>query len=69
MEKVIKQLAEINDGSDSLLHLVPDMDDSTFSELDKKLLNVLLDDARAAFSGYFRIRSELPDDSSHQKEG
>ena len=68
-EKVVKQLVEIDDGSDSLPHLVPDMDDSTLSELDKKLLNMLLDDARAAFSGYFRIRSELPDDSSHQKEG
>ena len=67
-DKVVKQLVDIDDGSDSLPHLVEDLDDSTLPEPDKKLLNVLLEDARAAFTEYFNVRDGLPDDSSHQKK-
>ena len=66
-DKVVEQLVDVHDGSDSLLHL-EDLDNGTLSESEKELLDVLLKDARAAFEEYFNVRGELPDDSSHRKK-
>ncbi|KAF8547133.1 hypothetical protein OG21DRAFT_959906 [Imleria badia] len=66
-EKVVQQLLNIDDGSDSLPYLAEDEEDRALLESERKLLKVLLEDAGAAFRGYLRVRDRLPDDSSHQK--
>ncbi|KAF8131482.1 hypothetical protein EV363DRAFT_1431464 [Boletus edulis] len=67
-EKVVKQLLNISPGSNSLPYLVinegdPNEGDPELPESDKMLLKQLLEDAQAAFRGYFHIRGELV---SHQ---
>ncbi|KAN0100078.1 hypothetical protein V8E55_000062 [Tylopilus felleus] len=66
-DKVVQQLLSIDDASKSSPSLVEDEDYGKFPEGgDRKLLEVLLKDADAAFSGYFRVRDELHGDSTDQ---
>ncbi|KAF8435753.1 hypothetical protein L210DRAFT_3550533 [Boletus edulis BED1] len=65
-EKVVKQLLNISPGSNSLPYLVINEGDLALPESDKMLLKQLLEDAQAAFTGYFHIRGQLVVDGSHQ---
>ena len=59
-EKVIKQLLNIGEKSQSLPYLVEDdAGKGELSENGRELLQYLLEDARVAFEGYFEIRDKL----------
>ncbi|KAF8555590.1 hypothetical protein OG21DRAFT_843597 [Imleria badia] len=66
MEKVVSQLMDIDAKAESLLPSLEEdaKDRALLDSDDSALLGVLLEDARVAFRGYFRVRDELPDDSS-----
>ena len=63
-QMVVQQLLDIDDKSESLSCLSEDGMDQALSDSDRALLGVLLEDARVAFRGYFRVRHKLPVDSS-----
>ncbi|KAH0837785.1 hypothetical protein J3R83DRAFT_5965 [Lanmaoa asiatica] len=63
-DKVVEQLLNIDDESDALPYLEEDDEDRALPEEDRKLLRQLLEDAAAAFKGYFNISDRLPEDSS-----
>ena len=63
-QMVVQQLLDIDDKSESLSCLSEDGMDQALSDSDSALLGVLLEDARVAFRGYFRVRHKLPVDSS-----
>ena len=68
-EKVINQLLNIDEGSQSSPYLAEDdADKEQFTPEEGGLLKQLLGDADAAFKGYFRIRGELDSNSGHEHE-
>lgn len=66
-EKVIQQLLNVDNKSESLPYLVENEQDRALPEEDRNLLKQLLEDARMAFNEYLIDCDILPDDSSHQE--
>ena len=63
-DKVAQQLLNIGDESEIWPDLAVDEKDRALVGPDRALLGVLLEDARVAFRGYFRVRDRLPADST-----
>ncbi|KAG6380615.1 hypothetical protein JVT61DRAFT_4981 [Boletus reticuloceps] len=66
-EKVVEQMLNIDDRSETLAYLAENKEDQVLPDLDKALLTVLLDDARTVFREYLHFRAKLPADSSYQR--